>query len=146
MRFLIINGPNLNLLGTREPEIYGHKTYADLVNAIQQAAKVQSVRVKIVQSNNEGKIVDFIQRAINKYDGIVINPDAYTYTSVAIYEALKSVSLPAVEVHLSDISSREEFYRHSYISPACIHTIKGKGFEGYQEAIGLLKERLSASK
>ncbi|MBN1777896.1 MAG: type II 3-dehydroquinate dehydratase [Clostridiales bacterium] len=138
MRILVINGPNLNLLGTREPDIYGSKSYADLVNAIRWTAEELGVQVKTVQTNHEGEIVDIIQQAINKYDGIVINPAAYTHTSIAIYDALKAVGLPAVEVHMSDISNREEFRRHSYISPACIATIAGKGFTGYQEAIKLL--------
>ena len=146
MKFLIINGPNLNLLGTREPEIYGKQTYADLVNAVRATAREHSVQVKTVQSNHEGRIVDLIQRAANKYDGIIINPAAYTHTSIAIYDALKAVGLPAVEVHLSDIGSREEYRRHSYVSPACIHTIAGKGFQGYQEAVKLLKEHLSGGK
>ena len=140
MKFLVINGPNLNLLGTREPGIYGAKNYAALVEAIRRAASGCNVRVKTVQSNHEGRIVDIIQKAAKKYDGIVINPAAYTHTSVALRDALKAVGLPAVEVHLSDIQSREEFRRHSYISPACIRTIAGKGFDGYGEAIACLAE------
>ena len=146
MKFLVINGPNLNLLGTREPEIYGKNTYADLVDTIATAAATYDVQVKTEQTNHEGVIVDLIQQAANQYDGIIINPAAYTHTSVAIYDALKAVGLPAVEVHISDINSREEFRRHSYISPACIQTIAGKGFEGYREAIMLLKKHLAAGK
>ncbi len=142
MKFLVINGPNLNLLGTREPDVYGSKSYDALVQSISQAAADCSVRVKTVQSNHEGRIVELIQKAAKKYDGIVINPAAYTHTSVAILDALKAVGLPAVEVHLSDIQSREEFRRHSYISPACIRTIAGKGFDGYGEAIACLAEHI----
>ncbi len=144
MKFLVINGPNLNLLGTREPDIYGNQTYAALVDTVQAAAAEQNVQADTVQTNHEGKIVDIIQEALNKYDGIIINPAAYTHTSIAIYDALKAVGLPAVEVHLSDINSREEFRRHSYISPACIRTIAGKGFDGYREAIELLAEHLQS--
>lgn len=140
MKLLVINGPNLNLLGTREPGIYGAKSYAALVETIRLAAADCGVRVKTVQSNHEGRIVDIIQKAAKKYDGIVINPAAYTHTSVAILDALKAVGLPAVEVHLSDIQSREEFRRHSFVSPACIKTIAGKGFDGYREAIVYLAD------
>lgn len=143
MKFLVINGPNLNMLGTRESHIYGKRTYTDLIRAVRSTAKELNVRVKTVQSNHEGKIVDLIQRATNIYDGIVINPGAYTHTSIAIYDALKAVSLPIVEVHISDIHSREYFRQHSYISPACIKTFVGKGFAGYQEAIRLLTEHLA---
>lgn len=142
MRFLVINGPNLNLLGTREPDIYGKQTYADLVEAVGAAAVEHGVQADTVQTNHEGRIVDLIQDAANKYDGIIINPAAYTHTSIAIYDALKAVGLPAVEVHLSDIQSREAFRRHSYISPACILTIAGKGIAGYREAVKLLAGRL----
>lgn len=146
MKFLVINGPNLNLLGTREPELYGSGSYAALVQSIRQAAAAAGIRVKTVQTNHEGKIVDSIQKAAKKYDGIVINPAAYTHTSVAILDALKAVGLPAVEVHLSDIQSREEFRRHSYISPACLKTIAGKGFAGYAEAIAFLAEYIRNKK
>lgn len=138
MKFLVINGPNLNLLGTREPDIYGSNSYGALTESIQKSASDENVKVKTVQSNHEGTIVDIIQKAAKKYDGIIINPAAYTHTSIAIFDALKAVGLPAVEVHLSDIQSREEFRRHSYISPACLKTIAGKGFAGYQEAIQFL--------
>lgn len=142
MRFLVINGPNLNLLGKREPAIYGNDSYQSLVQAVRRAAAELGVRVKTVQSNYEGKIVELIQKAPGRYDGIIINPAAYTHTSVAILDALKAVGLPAVEVHLSDIQSREAFRRHSYISPACLQTIAGKGFAGYGEAIRLLADTL----
>ena len=142
MKFLVINGPNLNLLGMREPDIYGHDTYDDLVDTIRRAAEAQHVQVETMQSNHEGIIVDTIQQAMNEYDGIIINPAAYTHTSIAIYDALKAVGLPAVEVHLSDIQSREEFRKHSYISPACIATIAGRGFAGYEEAVTLLAKHL----
>ena len=144
MKILVINGPNLNMLGKREPDIYGSKSYASLVQTVRQAAASVHARVKTVQSNHEGKIVDFIQKAAKKYDGIVINPAAYTHTSIAILDALKAVGLPAVEVHLSDIQSREEFRRHSYISAACLKTIAGKGFDGYAEAIRFLAEQLKS--
>ena len=139
MKFLVINGPNLNLLGLREPDIYGKQTFADLMSFIRASADAAGVDVELFQSNSEGSIVDAIQAAYQKADGIVINPAAYTHTSVAILDALKAVAIPAVEVHLSDINSREEFRRHSYISPACLKTIAGKGFEGYNEAICFLK-------
>jgi len=144
MKFLVINGPNLNLLGTREPDIYGSNSYAALVKTVKQAAAAAGVRVKTIQSNHEGRIVDSIQRAAKRYDGIIINPAAYTHTSVAILDALKAVALPAVEVHLSDIQSREEFRKHSYVSPACIKTIAGKGFAGYAEAIQFLVEYIKS--
>ena len=140
MKFLVINGPNLNLLGTREPAFYGNQSYTALVRTIREAAASMDVRVKTVQSNHEGKIVDIIQKAATKYDGIIINPAAYTHTSVAILDALKAVGLPAVEVHLSDIQSREEFRRHSYVLPACLTTIAGKGFDGYREAVAYLAD------
>ena len=143
MKILVVNGPNLNLLGLREPDIYGKKSYADLLDFIRGAAKDAGVEVELFQSNSEGSIVDIIQWAYKKVDGIVINPAAYTHTSVAILDALKAVAIPAVEVHLSDINSREAFRRHSYISPACLKTIAGKGFEGYKEAILFLKAHVS---
>ncbi len=144
MKLLVINGPNLNLLGKREPEHYGTANYRALVETIRRCAAEAGVRVKTVQTNHEGTIVDSIQNAANKYDGIVINPAAYTHTSIAIYDALKAVGLPAVEVHLSDIQSREAFRHHSYISPACLVTIAGKGFEGYREGILFLVKHLGS--
>ena len=142
MRVLVINGPNLNLLGTREPDIYGRQTYADLVRTVRQAANTRQIHVKIVQSNYEGKLVERIQKARSKYQGIIINPAAYTHTSVAILDALKAAGMPAVEVHLSDIKTRETFRQHSYISAACLKTIAGKGFDGYVEALDVLLESL----
>ena len=140
MNILVINGPNLNMLGIREPDIYGRATYADLCALIRQEAEALGARVEFFQSNHEGAIVDAIQAAYGAMDGIVINPAAYTHTSVAILDALKAVALPAVEVHLSDINERETFRHISYPAMACIAQIKGKGFAGYEEAILLLKE------
>ena len=140
MKLLVINGPNLNMLGIREPGIYGNSTYADLVAMIQKYCYEKSIDVEFFQSNHEGAIVDKIQEAYGKMDGIVINPAAYTHTSIAILDALKTVALPAVEVHISDISTREEFRHHSFISPACIRTIKGLGFAGYIEAVKELEK------
>lgn len=139
MKILVINGPNLNMLGIREPGIYGKSTYADLLEMISSYCKDNNIECEFFQSNHEGAIVDKIQEAYGKFDGIVINPAAYTHTSVAILDALKCVSIPTVEVHISDISTREEFRHHSYISPACIKTIKGLGFDGYIEAINSLR-------
>lgn len=139
MKLLVINGPNINLLGIREPQIYGKESYEDLKRLIYDFCLKSSVQVTIYQSNHEGDIVDAIQNAIGKYDGIVINPAAYTHTSIAIPDALKAAGIPAVEVHISDISSREEFRRISYVSAVCEKTISGKGFEGYTEAISYLK-------
>lgn len=139
MKILVINGPNLNMLGVREPDIYGKKTYADLINFIKASVENAGVEVDCFQSNHEGAIVDKIQEALGIYDGIVINPAAYTHTSVAILDALKAVGLPAVEVHLSDVDSREDFRKISYAGLACKKTFKGLGFEGYKEAIEFLK-------
>lgn len=134
-KILVINGPNLNFLGIREPDIYGKSTYADLVDSINKAAVLKGLEVEIYQSNHEGCIVDKIQEAYHKFDGIIINPAAYTHTSVAILDALKAVGLPTVEVHLSDINSREEFRKFSYISLYAAKTVCGKGFDGYIEAM-----------
>lgn len=134
-KILVINGPNLNFLGIREPAIYGKGTYANLVDLLNSAAKERNFDIEIFQSNHEGCIVDKIQEAYHKFDGIIINPAAYTHTSVAILDALKAVGLPTVEVHLSDINSREEFRKFSYISLYAAKTICGKGFEGYTEAL-----------
>ncbi len=143
MKLLIINGPNLNMLGIREPDIYGDKSYDSLVKFIKAACDSAGVEdCKIYQSNHEGDIVDEIQAAYGKFDGIVINPAAYTHTSVAIPDAVKAVSIPTVEVHLSDINTREEFRRHSYVSPVCCKTVCGKGFDGYKEAVEYLAKRL----
>ena len=134
-KILVINGPNLNFLGIREPDIYGKSTYADLLEFINKVAVSKGLEVEIYQSNHEGCIVDKIQEAYNHFDGIIINPAAYTHTSVAILDALKAVGLPTVEVHLSDINSREEFRKFSYISLYAAKTICGKGFDGYTEAL-----------
>lgn len=143
MKILVINGPNLNMLGIREPGIYGKSTYADLCRLLGQTAKDLGMEVEIYQSNHEGDLVDKIQWAYGKIDGIVINPAAYTHTSVAIMDALKAVSIPAVEVHISDVDARESFRQISYAGLACVKTIKGHGFAGYQEALAFLKEQYS---
>ena len=139
MKILVINGPNLNMLGIREPQIYGSKTYTDLVNMIDAHCEAQGIEAEFYQSNHEGDLVDKIQQAYGNTDGIVINPGAYTHTSIALLDAVKSVGIPTVEVHISDPDEREEFRKVSYIRLACIATVKGKGFDGYIEAIDLLK-------
>ena len=141
MHILVLNGPNLNLLGLREPEIYGKATYSDLLLLIRSEAKALGASVEFFQSNHEGALVDAIQAAYGKADGIVINPGAYTHTSVALLDAVKAVGIPTVEVHISDPDMREEFRRVSYIRAACVASIKGHGFEGYLEALHLLCER-----
>ncbi len=138
MKLLILNGPNLNMLGIREPGIYGKNTYADLTGLIADTAKRLGVEAECFQSNHEGALVDKIQEAYGNIDGIVINPAAYTHTSVAILDALKAVSIPAVEVHISDVDAREAFRQISYPGLACEKTIKGHGFAGYQEAMEYL--------
>lgn len=138
MKILVINGPNINMLGIREPEIYGDRTYSDLVEMIAEEGKRLGVETSFFQSNHEGDIVDAIQNAYGKTGGIIINPAAYTHTSVAILDALKSVGIPTVEVHISDPDTREEFRKVSYIRPYCKATVKGKGFEGYLEALRIL--------
>ena len=138
MNLLVINGPNLTLLGLREPDIYGRENYAALLELIESTCAQRGIEVECFQSNHEGAIVDKIQEAYGTQDAIVINPAAYTHTSVAILDALKAVALPAVEVHLSDISAREAFRQHSFVSPACRKTIAGHGFQGYVEAIDYL--------
>ena len=135
MKILVINGPNLNMLGIREKHLYGDKTYKALVKLIKQNAKERKISVKCYQSNYEGDIVTKIQKAYNKYDGIVINPGAYTHTSVAILDALKSVNIPTVEVHITDVDNREDFRQISYVKKFAFLTITGKGFDGYIEAI-----------
>ena len=139
MKILVINGPNLNMLGIREPQIYGSKTYTDLVNMIASHCEANGIDVEFYQSNHEGDLVDKIQQAYGNTDGIVINPGAYTHTSIALLDAVKSVGIPTVEVHISDPDEREDFRKVSYIRLACIATVKGKGFDGYIEAIDLLK-------
>ena len=140
MKILVLNGPNLNMLGIREPGIYGSNTFADLLALSERTAKEEGLDIEQYQSNHEGDLVDKIQWAYGKIDGIVINPAAYTHTSVAILDALKAVSIPAVEVHISDVDAREPFRQISYAGRACVHTINGHGFEGYREAILYLKE------
>lgn len=141
MKILVINGPNLNMLGVREPDIYGKKTYKDLYALIKDHAKQNQVKVEIFQSNSEGEIVTKIQKAHDKFDAIVINAGAYTHTSVAILDALKSVDILTVEVHISDINSRDEFRKFSYISLFAEKAIVGKGFNGYLEAIDYVVSR-----
>ena len=143
MRFLVINGPNLNMLGIREPDIYGKQTYKDLEELVKNAGKEAGVEIDCFQSNHEGDIVDRIQQAYGVYDGLIINPAAYTHTSVAILDAMKAVAIPAVEVHISDVSSRESFRQISYPGMACLKTFAGYGFEGYRMAVGFLKEYLA---
>ena len=138
MKILVINGPNLNLLGLREPDIYGRRDYNALVDMIEEHASSLGVEVGIFQSNHEGDIVDCIQDAMGDFDAIVINPAAYTHTSVAIADAIRAVSLPAVEVHISDLSKREAYRQISYVREACVATITGHGFEGYLEAMDIL--------
>ncbi|MGN0719311.1 MAG: type II 3-dehydroquinate dehydratase [Anaerovoracaceae bacterium] len=135
MKILVINGPNLNFVGIREPELYGHQTYADLVESIHGWAAELGLEVEVYQSNHEGDLVTRIQEAYGNTDGIVINAAAYTHTSVAILDALKAVAIPAVEVHLTDIRTREAFRQHSYVSMAAEKMICGKGFDGYREAL-----------
>ena len=142
MKLLVINGPNLNLLGLREPAIYGSQNYESLLALIRTTCDAEGIEVGFVQSNHEGAIVDAIQAAYGVYDGIVINPAAYTHTSVAILDALKAVALPAVEVHISDVDSREPFRQVSYAGMACLKTYKGLGFDGYVQAIRFLKSRV----
>ena len=144
MKLLVLNGPNLNLLGMREPEIYGHETYAALCEKIRAHAAACGVEVEIFQSNHEGALVDRIQEACGIFDAIVINPAAYTHTSIAIPDALKAVRIPAVEVHLSDPARREAFRRVSYVRSACVATIAGHGFDGYTEAMDLLCRMLKS--
>ena len=141
MKILVLNGPNINMLGIREPGVYGSQSYSDLLALIEQTAKEEGLEIEHYQSNHEGNLVDKIQWAYGRVDGIVINPAAYTHTSIAILDALKAVSIPAVEVHISDVDAREPFRQISYAGLACIKTIKGHGIEGYREAILFLKNR-----
>ena len=142
MKILVINGPNINMLGIREPGIYGSNTFADLLALLEQTAREENIEIEQYQSNHEGCLVDKIQESFGKVDGIVINPAAYTHTSVAILDALKAVSIPAVEVHISDVDSREPFRQISYAGLACQKTIKGQGLQGYRQAILHLKDFL----
>ena len=141
MNILVINGPNINMLGIREPGVYGKNTYTELLALIEKTGKDAGIEITHFQSNHEGAIVDTIQDAYGKYDGIVINPAAYTHTSIAILDALKAVSIPAVEVHISDVDSREDFRQISYPGLYCEKTVKGQGIDGYRQAILYLKEK-----
>ena len=143
MKIKVINGPNLNMLGIREKQIYGNESYEDLLKYIETEAQKRNIEVSFFQSNHEGSIVDEIQNAyFDHYDGIVINPGAYTHTSIAIADAIKAIApLPVVEVHISDIDNRDEFRKHSFSAPYCIAQIKGEGFKGYVHALDLIKER-----
>ncbi len=140
MKIRVINGPNINMLGIREPDIYGRTTYDDLVNMITNHAGEMGVEVDVLQSNHEGDLVDYIQDCFGKIDGVVINPGAYTHTSIAILDAAKAVGVPIVEVHISDVAKREDFRQVSYIRKACVNTITGHGVQGYLEAMDYLKE------
>jgi len=142
MKILVINGPNLNLLGLREPDIYGKGSYAELCAFLHGWADAMDVEIEIFQSNYEGAIVDKIQAAYDVFDGILINPAAYTHTSVAILDALKAVALPTVEVHISDVNAREEFRRHSYVSLYAMKTIAGHGFDGYRMGLEALSQTI----
>ena len=143
MKLLVLNGPNLNFLGIREPDIYGRQDFAALEDFIRSAAQEFQVEVELFQSNYEGALVEKIQWAYGKMDGIVINPAAYTHTSVAILDALKAVAIPAVEVHISDVDAREPFRQVSYAGMACVKTYKGLGFDGYIEAVRFLEDYLA---
>ena len=143
MKILVLNGPNINMLGIREPGIYGKRSFDDLLALLDETAAAEGVEILQYQSNHEGCLVDRIQEAYGRFDGIVINPAAYTHTSIAILDALKSVGIPAVEVHISDVDAREPFRQISYAGLACEHTIKGHGLEGYREAILYLKQKYS---
>ena len=140
MKILVINGPNINMLGIREPGIYGKQTFSDLLAVLRQWGAEYGIELEQYQSNHEGDLVDKIQAAYGSFDGIVINPAAYTHTSVAILDALKAVAIPAVEVHISNVDAREPFRQISYAGLACVKTIKGQGFDGYRQAIVYLKE------
>lgn len=142
MKIKVINGPNINMLGIREPSIYGNTGYQDLVKMIEEHCAKNSIEVSVLQSNHEGDLVDMIQDCINGYDGIVINPGAYTHTSIAILDAAKSVNIPTVEVHISKVEEREDFRQISYIRHACVKTITGHGVNGYIEAIDFLKDTI----
>ncbi len=137
-KILVLNGPNLNMLGVREPEIYGRRTYRDLVGTIEEYARERGAFVTVFQSNSEAVLVTKIQRALGIYDGIILNPAAYTHTSVALLDAIKAVAIPTVEVHLSDVSEREEFRQVSYVRLAAVKTIMGLGFDGYLRAMDYL--------
>ena len=143
MKILILNGPNINMLGIREPAVYGSQSYSELLRLLEIWANDLGIEMEHYQSNHEGFLVDKIQEAYGKFDGIVINPAAYTHTSIAILDALKAVAIPAVEVHISDVKSREDFRQISYAGKACIKTIMGQGLDGYRQAMVFLKDYLS---
>ena len=145
MKILVLNGPNINMLGIREPGIYGKESFADLLRLLEQTSLEEGIEIEQYQSNHEGCLVDKIQESYGKFDGIVINPAAYTHTSIAILDALKAVGIPAVEVHISDVSARESFRQISYAGLACCKTIMGHGLEGYREAILYLKALLGGT-
>jgi len=145
MKLLVINGPNLNLLGQREPHLYGNQNYAALEKLVREVCREENIDVDIIQSNHEGVIVDAIGQAYDHYDGIVINPAAYTHTSIAILDALKAVGIPAVEIHISDVSQREDFRQISYAGLACVKTFMGLGLEGYRQGILFLHAYISKS-
>ena len=138
MKLLVLNGPNLNMLGIREPEIYGKETYDDLCRMVKEHAEKRGIDVALYQSNHEGVLIDRIQMAYGEIDGIVFNPGGYTHTSVALCDAVKAVGIPTVEVHISDVASREDFRQVSYVRAACIATVAGHGLKGYLEAMDLL--------
>ena len=140
MKILVLNGPNINMLGIREPDIYGKQTFQDLLELLSRTAEELDIQLEQYQSNHEGCLVDRIQQAYGHFDGIVINPAAYTHTSIAILDALKAVGIPAVEVHISDVAARESFRQISYAGMACVKTIMGQGLDGYRQAICFLKE------
>lgn len=145
MRILVINGPNINMLGIRERDIYGNGSYAELLAFIKKVCAENDIEVELFQSNHEGALVDAIQQAFGKFDGIVINPAAYTHTSIAILDALKAVAIPTVEVHLSDVAKREAFRQVSYAGMAAVKTFMGLGFEGYKEALLFLKQYVAGN-
>lgn len=146
MKILVLNGPNINMLGIREPDIYGKEDFKTLCKNIEDYAREKKIEVKLYQSNHEGCLVDEIQGAYGVFDGIVINPGAYTHTSIALLDAVKAVGIPTVEVHISDVSKREDFRQISYIRSACVKTIAGHGIAGYTEALDFLREKLNDSK
>lgn len=146
MKILVLNGPNINMLGIREPDIYGKENFKTLCDNVLSHAEKKGIEVKLYQSNHEGCLVDEIQGAYGKFDGIVINPGAYTHTSIALLDAVKAVAIPTVEVHISDVSKREDFRQISYIRNACVKTVAGHGIAGYTEAIDFLLEMLNDSK
>ncbi len=146
MKILVLNGPNLNLLGIREPAVYGKRSYEELVRYIGRCAEALDLEAEVRQSNHEGVLVDWIQEAMGRYDALVINAAAYTHTSIALLDAIKAVGLPAAEVHLSDVDSREPFRRISYVGMACAARFAGKGFESYREALEYLAEHVKSAR